>query len=46
MVITIHTLRELDEGKGYQLRMNRVLESYVRHRTANRDDTGEGGRGS
>ena len=29
-------------GKGYQTRMNRVLESYVCHRTENPEDTGEG----
>ncbi len=29
-------------GRGYQTRMNRVLESYVRHRTRNPADTGEG----
>ena len=29
-------------GKGYQTRMNRVLESYVRHRTGNPGGTGEG----
>ncbi len=29
-------------GTGYQTRMNRVLESYVRHRTGNPTDTGEG----
>ncbi len=29
-------------GKGYQTRMNRVLESYVRHRTGESADTGEG----
>ena len=29
-------------GRGYQTRMNRVLESYVRYKTANPDDTGEG----
>jgi uncharacterized protein (DUF4415 family) len=29
-------------GKGYQTRINRVLESYVRHRTGNPDGTGEG----
>ena len=28
-------------GRGYQTRMNRVLESYVRHRTRNPADTGE-----
>ena len=28
-------------GKGYQTRMNRVLESYVRHQTGNPDDPGE-----
>ena len=28
-------------GKGYQTRMNRVLESYVRHRTGEGTDTGE-----
>ena len=28
-------------GKGYQTRMNRVLESYVRYRTGNPADTGE-----
>ena len=27
-------------GKGYQTRMNRVLESYVRHRTGEGTDTG------
>ena len=27
-------------GQGYQTRMNRVLESYVRHRTENPEDTG------
>ena len=26
-------------GKGYQTRMNRVLESYVRHRTGGRSHT-------
>ena len=29
-------------GKGYQTRINRVLESYVRHRTGNPGGTGEG----
>ncbi|WP_428103706.1 BrnA antitoxin family protein [Candidatus Palauibacter sp.] len=29
-------------GKGYQTRMNRVLESYVRYRTGASEDTGEG----
>ena len=29
-------------GKGYQTRMNRVLESYVRHRTGESADTGKG----
>lgn len=29
-------------GKGYQTRMNRVLESYVRHKTGDAADTGEG----
>ena len=29
-------------GRGYQTRMNRVLESYVRYKTANPDDTGGG----
>ena len=28
-------------GKGYQTRMNRVLESYVRHRTRESAGTGE-----
>ena len=28
-------------GKGYQTRMNRVLESYVRYRTGNHGDTRE-----
>ena len=27
-------------GKGYQTRMNRVLESYVRHRTGNPPSAG------
>ena len=31
-------------GKGYQTRMNRVLESYVRHRTGESADTGGGRR--
>ena len=30
-------------GRGYQTRMNRVLESYVRHMTGNPDDTGRRG---
>ena len=29
-------------GKGYQTRMNRVLESYVRHKTGDAASTGEG----
>ena len=29
-------------GRGYQTRMNRVLESYVRYRTGNSEDAGEG----
>ena len=29
-------------GKGYQTRMNRVLESYVRHRMGDSAGTGEG----
>jgi len=29
-------------GKGYQTRMNSVLESYVRHRTGDSAGTGEG----
>ena len=29
-------------GKGYQTRINRVLESYVRHRTGNPGGTGKG----
>lgn len=29
-------------GKGYQTRINHVLESYVRHRTGNPGGTGEG----
>ncbi len=29
-------------GKGYQTRMNRVLESYVRYRMGRSTDTGEG----
>ena len=29
-------------GKGYQTRMNRVLESYVRHRMRDSADSGEG----
>ena len=29
-------------GKGYQTRINRVLESYVRHRTGSPGGTGEG----
>ena len=29
-------------GKGYQTRMNRVLESYVRHRMGDSASTGEG----
>ncbi len=29
-------------GKGYQTRMNRVLESYVRHRTGESADSGKG----
>jgi uncharacterized protein (DUF4415 family) len=29
-------------GKGYQTRMNRVLESYVRHRTGDRSSTSVG----
>ena len=29
-------------GRGYQTRMNRVLESYVRHKTGNPGSTGEG----
>ena len=29
-------------GKGYQTRMNRVLESYVRYRTRESADTAEG----
>ena len=29
-------------GKGYQTRMNRVLESYVRHRMGDSADTGKG----
>ena len=29
-------------GKGYQTRMNRVLESYVRHKTRDAASTGEG----
>ena len=29
-------------GKGYQTRMNRVLESYVRYRTGDSEDTGQG----
>lgn len=28
-------------GRGYQTRMNRVLESYVRYRTGNSEDAGE-----
>ncbi len=28
-------------GRGYQTRMNRVLESYVRHRMGDSADTGE-----
>ena len=30
-------------GKGYQTRMNRVLESYVRHRMGDPDSTEGGG---
>lgn len=30
-------------GRGYQTRMNRVLESYVRHRTGDSASSGEGG---
>ena len=29
-------------GRGYQTRMNRVLESYVRHRMGDSASTGEG----
>ena len=29
-------------GRGYQTRINRVLESYVRHRTGSPGGTGEG----
>ena len=29
-------------GRGYQTRMNRVLESYVRYRTGSPDRSGEG----
>ena len=32
-------------GKGYQTRMNRVLESYVRHRMGDSASTGEGAGG-
>ena len=31
-------------GRGYQTRMNRVLESYVRYRTGQSADAGEGRR--